>query len=358
MVTELQLLQSWRRLEASVEASQPDVLVVYLGGDPRNVLLRINGILQWYPRLHVIAVVDHAGHGLTAAIEEVGCSDIVLLDRGPEDLARALSSLASRRGAPSGQVVALLGGKGGVGTTTIATNVAASFAREGSSVVVVDLHLYLGDVALQMGVDPMPSLHWFVSRPPSFDPMMYGMSAPRHPSGVSVIGLPGDLAKADPVTAEQAIRLVDDLRSAFDVALIDCGSMLNEETLAVMSAVDRRLCVTSEQRVSLEGVHRRVQALRPLGLHPSRTGLIVNRAHTDSRLDWGAIESSIGARVFGRVRNAWKAVRGAQDHKKLLLEHCPNEGVTQDISAIAHALSPRHVSRKPHIGERILRLFA
>jgi len=358
IVTEMQILQSWRHLEAAVERGQPDVLVVYLGGDPRNVLLRINAIKQWYPRLHVVAVVDHAGHGLTTAIDEVGCSDIVLLDRGPSDLARALESLATRRGTTaSGQVVAFLGAKGGVGTTMLATNTAASFASEGASVVVVDLHLYLGDVAMLMGVEAMPSLHWFVSRPPSFDPMMYAMSAPRHASGVSVIGLPGDLAKADPVTAEAAIRLVDDLRYAFDVAVIDCGSMLNEETLAVMSAVDRRLCVTSEERASLEGAHRRVQALGPLGLHPSKTGLLVNRAHADSRLDWGAIESSIGARVFGRVRNAWQAVKGAQDRKKLLLEHCPDESVTTDVAAIARALSPRHAVRKQPIGERILRLF-
>jgi pilus assembly protein CpaE len=359
IVTELQILQSWRHLEAAVEREQPDVMVVYVGADPRSVLHRISAIKQWYPRVHVVAVADHSGHGLTTAIDEVGCSDIVLLDRGPADMKRSLESLASRHGGTaSGQAIAFLGGKGGVGTTMMALNTAASLAQQGSSVVVVDLHLYLGDVAMLMGVEAMPSLHWFVSRPPSFDPMMYAMSAPRHATGVSVIGLPGDLAKADPVTAEAAIRLVDDLRYAFDIAIIDCGSMLNEETLAVMSAVDRRLVVTSEQRASLEGAHRRVQALEPLGLHPSKTGLIVNRAHADSRLDWGAIENAIGARVFGRVRNAWKAVQGAQEQKKLLTEVCPQEGVTADVAAVATALLPRRRAQKEAFGERILRLFA
>ena len=358
-ITDLQVLPSWRHLEAAVEREQPELLVVYVAQDPRNILTRVGRIKQWYPRVHVIAVADDASHGLTGAIDEVGCADVVVLELGARDMSRAIDTLVRREGTSrGGEAIAFLGGKGGVGTTMLATNTAACLASQGAKTVVVDLHLYLGDVALLMGVEALPSLHWFVSRPHDFDPMMYAMSAPRHRTGLSVIGLQGDLAQAEPVSADAAIRLVEDLRKCFEYVIVDCGSALNEETLAIMSAVDRRLLVTAEERACLEGVQRRIKSLEPLGLNPASTNLVVNRAHADRNIDWQAIEKSVGCSVFGHVRNAWQEVAGAQERRQLLLEYCPDELVTRDVMTIARYLSPRQVREKVGIGDKLRRMFA
>ncbi len=358
-VSEVRFVASWRHLEAMVERVKPDLLIVYVGDDPRNILTRIARIKEWNPRVHVIAVAVDANHGLTRLIDEAGCADVALLEGGPQDMARALNTLVNREGSVrEGEAVAFLGGKGGVGTTMLATNTAASLAKHGSSVVIVDLHLYLGDVALLMGIQAMPSLHWFVSRPDGFDPAMNNHAAPRHRCGVSVIGLPDDLAKAEPVSAEAAIRLVNDLRKSFEFVIVDCGSMLNEETLAVMSAVDRRLVVTAEERSSLEGAHRRIQSLVPLDLNPAKTNLVVNRAHAERQVDWTTVEETLGVRVFAMIRNAWQPVAGAQENRQLLLEYCPKEPVTRDVEAIAHCLAPRQSEKKDGFGQRLLKMFA
>src|SRR5262245_4731602 len=58
---------------------------------------------------------------------------------------------------PKGQVLVVFGCRGGAGSTTIAVNVAASMARAGKNVCLVDLDLQLGDVATALDLDPCTS---------------------------------------------------------------------------------------------------------------------------------------------------------------------------------------------------------
>ncbi|MGB0640798.1 MAG: AAA family ATPase, partial [Myxococcota bacterium] len=64
----------------------------------------------------------------------------------------------------NGKAVAILGSKGGVGTTTIAANLAATLAHEQQQqVLVIDLNLFLGDVGLHLGLEKEPTVMQFLN---------------------------------------------------------------------------------------------------------------------------------------------------------------------------------------------------
>ena len=64
----------------------------------------------------------------------------------------------------TGRAIAILGAKGGVGTTTVASNLAAELANGGSrSVLLLDLNLFLGDVGLHVGVEREPTVMTWMS---------------------------------------------------------------------------------------------------------------------------------------------------------------------------------------------------
>ena len=232
----------------------------------------------------------------------------------------------------NGKAIAILGAKGGVGTTTIASNLASELCNStGKKVLLVDLNLFLGDVGLHVGVEQGPTVMQWVHEPDQFaDPNAIA----KHPLGFSVLGLAPDLADADDVVAEQVLHLLQSTRSHFDVVVIDCGTDLNEASLTACRYADSRLLVTTEQRPALMGAKRRLDVLKSLEI-PGKTALgVINRAHNESGVTAAAVEQAIGLEVIARIRNSWADNQSALARQKLLREHCPDAGVTHDYTQI------------------------
>ena len=235
---------------------------------------------------------------------------------------------------PKGKAIAILGAKGGVGTTTIAANLAAEFAAAPNcSVVLVDLNLFLGDVGLHTGVESGPTVLTVIAAEtvPAAD-------LARHPLGFSVLGLASDLSDADEVPAETVVWLLDSLRAQFDCVVVDAGTDLNEVSLTACRYADDRLLVTTEQRSALIGAKRRLHVLSQLEIPGALALGVINRAHADSGVNPVAVQQAIGLTVVARIRNAWAENQAALTAKKLLREHCPTANVTHDYTQIT-----RHV---------------
>lgn len=231
---------------------------------------------------------------------------------------------------PNGKAIAILGAKGGVGTTTIAANLAAELATNPDrSIVLVDLNLFLGDVGLHVGVESGPTVMSALNSETT-DPSELA----QHAMGFSVLGLDPDLSDADEVPAEAVVHLLDGLRSAFDIVVIDAGTDLNEVSLTACRYADERLLVTTEQRSSLIGAKRRLIVLGKLGIPGTLAWGVINRAHSDSGVNPTAVQQAIGLTVIARIRNAWADNQAALTAQKLLREHCPSAKVTHDYTQI------------------------
>jgi pilus assembly protein CpaE len=232
----------------------------------------------------------------------------------------------------TGTAIAILGSKGGVGTTTIAANLAAALAADQDrSVLVIDLNLFLGDVGVHLGLEEEPTVMQFLQNPEKMD---NHASIPKHRTGFSVLGLSSDLQDADDVTAEQVVALMNRMRGAFNTVVIDCGTDLNEVSLTACRYADTRVMVTTEQRPALLGARRRLGVLQKLDI-PGQTALgVINRAHPDSGVSPSQVEKAVGMPIIARIRNAWQENQAALAAQRLLIEHCPTAGVTRDFTQI------------------------
>lgn len=336
-------LRDWTQLEAACKQARPDVVAIDIDQRPGQVIALVKRTRAMAPGIAFLAVSAEApGAALVRELTEAGMSDLVLLSEGPSDLRRAVRAASTRERAPTldGEVIAMLGAKGGVGTTLVAANLAGELAarQPDRKVILVDLHVFLGDVATMLDVAPRPSVLWFLQRGAVADPRTWSEAPPIHAAGFRVLGLDGDVATVDPVSAEQVVFLCAKLRDRYHTIILDLGSDINEVTLAACSVAQQRVMVLTDEHAARTGAIRRRDAMRALDLGPAPTRVILNRAQ-----DWGPaaqerVEKAVGMPVLGGVTNAWQDMQLAMERGQVLRQCAPKSAAARDLGRIADTL--------------------
>jgi pilus assembly protein CpaE len=141
---------------AQPNAAQPDVVVLDIR-DSTVLPPTLTTLRRQHPKTGIVIVAARLDPVLMLEAMRAGVSEWVANPVTAADLMAAIERVsASHVSAPRGQVFAFLGAKGGVGTTTLAVNVATALARakEQYRTLLIDLHLSYGDSAVFLGAEP------------------------------------------------------------------------------------------------------------------------------------------------------------------------------------------------------------
>ena len=191
------------------------------------------------------AEVEQKIRGLRA-----GADDYLVKPFHPAELLARIKSLLARFAPkdllvgrpPLGRVLAFYGAKGGVGTTTIAINVAIALQRElGRRVCLVDANLQFGDhrVFMDLGLD-RKSIVDVVSAPSIDADLLRGVLV-EHDSKIDLLLAPPTPEQAELVTKEHLTQIIDVLRGIYDYVVVDVDKRLDDVNLGVFDAADAPL---------------------------------------------------------------------------------------------------------------------
>jgi len=178
-----------------------------------------------------------------------------VLESDHEELRLAVRTHAKMTvsGGDIGQVVTIFGAKGGVGSTSIAVNLAGSMQRRGLRVVLVDLDLHLGDVLSFLDVAGTYSITDVLANMSRLDRELLATSVTKHRSGISVLAQSSKVEEAEQIKSADVTALLEFLRRNYDFVIVDAGRNLDAVTLKALDSRPRlrggRLC---EPRVPVE----------------------------------------------------------------------------------------------------------
>jgi pilus assembly protein CpaE len=141
---------------AQPSASQPDVVVLDVR-ESNTLPPTLATLKRQHPTTGVVIVAARMDPALMLEAMRAGVNEWLAEPINPLELAAAVERVTSARPATvHGQVFAFIGAKGGVGTTTIAVNVATALAQalEDERTLLMDFHLSYGDAAVFLGAEP------------------------------------------------------------------------------------------------------------------------------------------------------------------------------------------------------------
>jgi pilus assembly protein CpaE len=214
------------------------------------------------------------------------------------DLAPALGGtiLSVGRGRRS---VAVYSPKGGVGTTTIATNVAvAAAAKRPDRVVLIDLDLQFGSVATHLNIRPRQSLAELVRDESAMrEPDLIRTYAVRHDSGLQVLAAPPVPEASETITAEHVGRIMAVAMEAWDLVVVDAGSGLDERVLTVLDAADTVILPVCPEITSLKSMHSLLEYLNETGSVGLKSMFVLNNSFARDILKLRDVESALDSKV-------------------------------------------------------------
>ncbi len=191
------------------------------------------------------------------------------------DQASQLRSMMTQR--PRANVIAVTSGKGGVGKSNIAVNLAIQFASVGRDVVLLDADLGLANADVLCNIDLPCNLSHVIARKKDLADVLY-----RAPGGFKLIGGASGLARMADLTDFDRQRLINalvELEQQTDIILIDTGAGISPNVLAFTRAADHVLVVTTPEPTAITDAYAVVKVVSRDGTD-RRISLLVNQART------------------------------------------------------------------------------
>ena len=299
-----------RLFEQLLDGELPDVLLVGPHAPAPEVLTLASRLDIQSPGISVVLMAEPSPEMWQAAMR-AGIRDLVPPAAEVAEIRAAVEraghAAASRRRVLrpvseteryAGRVITIASPKGGVGKTTVATNLAIGLtAGAPQSTVLVDLDVQFGDVASALGLVPEYTLPDAVHGPASEDTMVLKPVLTQHPSGLYAVGGAESPAAGDTVTGEDVTRLLASLAREFRYVVVDTAPGLSEQTLAALDRASDVVMLTSMDVPGVRGLRKELDVLRELAMIPAGRHIVMNFADPKGGLTVRDVETTIGAGV-------------------------------------------------------------
>jgi pilus assembly protein CpaE len=197
------------------------------------------------------------------------------------------------------RIVAVHSPKGGVGTSTIATNIAmASARRRPDRVIIVDLDLQFGQIATHLNLIPRQTLSDVVRDEAALrEPELLRTYATKHDSGLHVLAAPTGPELANTITPTHIDRILTTLLQSYDQVVIDTGSWLDERTLRVFEHAENVVFVMNPEIPALKAMSALVEYLSEAGTVANKSMFVLNNTFGREILKLRDVETALGMKV-------------------------------------------------------------
>jgi pilus assembly protein CpaE len=259
-------------------------LYLDLDQDAEGTLEFVSGMPE--PRPTILLGAQESNSDVLLRAMRLGCRDFF---QGHEltDAAKVLREATqhraqSKQAAPT---VAVVGAKGGVGSTMVACELAVALQETGLNTIVCDMSRRLGDVAIYFDLRPRFDLADLVRHQGEFDAVFIDAVVSRHSSQVSALAAPSKIEDVTLLTSGKLDRILKFLQTEYDCIVLDVPWDFDDFCLRSLDMSNEILLVTTPEVSSLTHAKKQREMIEGFGALPERIHTLANRCSKDMGID-------------------------------------------------------------------------
>ncbi len=347
------LLHSLDQLRRHLEEN-PDEYAVVLGpsvdltaatafSDAARVSRPALSVILVRKRIDAAVLGDSLRAGIREVLEDRDITGMGQAVRRAYTLWQALTNGADNpASAGSGQLVTVFSAKGGVGKSTLATNLAAALVDEGKvRVCLVDLDLAFGDVALMLQQFPTHTIADAIGLP-QLDPAALESMLTLHSDGLVTLAAPLSPDVKDRIPPELVGRMLGMLKASFDFVIVDTSPAFDDFVLQAFDHTDLLLLIGTLDIPALKSLKVAGDTLDLLNLPRTHWRLVLNRADSKVGLSPAEVEKTLDLPITTAIPSS-RDVPACINRGVMIVRADPRHGVSQSIKGLARQILGQRV---------------
>lgn len=338
---------------------KPDVILMDINMPEMDGIAATEAITTDDPAVQVIIMsvqgeTDYLRRAMLAGAREflikpVGADDLYKSIRHVNRLPRrerstpaagAGQAVAAPADEARGQLIAVFSPKGGVGTSTIAANVAIALRQfTGKKVALVDGNLSLGDLNVILNLVSSTTVVDLAQRINEIDSDLINDVLVTHGSQIKVLLAPPNPQDGESVSADQLQKILEHLVKEFDYVVVDTQSSFQDRALSVLDIADRILLLMTLEMTCIKNIKLFLEIADLLMYSRDKMLLVLNRADNRLAIKVESVEHNIQHKVALQIGNAYPEMALAVNQGVPLVIGKRDHRVAKDIFMLARELS-------------------
>lgn len=250
------------------------------------------------------------------------------------------------RGSANGVLIAVQGLAGGVGATTLVTNLAWELANvsktEAPRVCILDLDLQMGSVSTYLDLTRREAVFEMLTDLENMDEESFGQALQGFDGKVQVLTSPPDLLPLDMISPEDVQQILDMARQHFDYVIVDMPTTLVQWSETILTSAHVYLSVIELDMRSAQNALRMKRALQSEGLPFEKLRFVLNRAPKFTDLQGKSrvkrMAESLGIALDVQLPDGGRPVTQACDHGQPLATAIAKNPLRKEIAKLAESL--------------------
>jgi len=303
--------------QEAIEAANtymPDIILMDVNMPIKDGIKATEEISLTFPNISVIIISVQGDQEYLRKAMSAGAKDFITKPFSGDDLVNTIiktydigqirrqKNSQKNKEKVSAKVITVFSTKGGVGKTTIATNIAVSLAKEtGERVALIDCDLQFGNVGIFLNVPIKNTIVDLIKESNEFDGKLIEEYLVPHYSGVNILLSPIKPEYSEFITPSHIEKIVNGLKDKYHYIVIDTSSNMTETVLTCLDLADKVLFVSTIDLPTIKNTKEGIEIMESLNYSKDKICIVANKVNEQYGIKIKDLEDTIKYPVFANI---------------------------------------------------------
>ena len=299
------------------EISDKSILLVDLSNDTQNKIEFIQKVSTDCKNCKIIALSDNPSVDLIIQIMRAGAKEFlplpIIKNELYDALTKAMLQIEEPKKTTNCKIISIFSNKGGIGKTSLATNLALELATiTKENVALIDMNFQMGDITTFLDLKPSFNISYMLENIDKINETFLLSTLEKYKNtSLYILADPPFFKQADTIQPKQITKLFNTLKDTFSYIIVDAESTFDGKCIATLDNSDLILLVSVANLPALRNTQRCLELFEKLGYDKDKTQVVINRYMENDEIKEDDIEKVLSKKIYWKIPNNYFTIMSA-----------------------------------------------
>ena len=302
----------------------------------KEILEKISYLKKQFENINFIALSYEINSNLVNETLKKGVDDFLLKPILPNILETSIKKISLNK-EKKGKVITIYTNKGGIGKTSLTTNLAWEINKQTEDkICILDLSYSSENVNSYLNIKQKYGLDYILSNLQNLNEQTFlSLIGKYNDKEIYTLEANETAIPQSNLTPQIITKIINSLKNIFDYIIIDTSNLINEPNISVLNNSNLILLMILGNQTSIKNCHKAYELFDKIGCNNDKIKLIVNRFIENQELTLSDIENNLKKEIFATIPNNYLTLIDAINQEKNVDEVNPNSNIAKSYSKIA-----------------------